>query len=214
MRSPNFIFMKCKRKLYICGRCRWRTCFFFVNLLSAKRSTLFRSENEATQIHCDAVKRRPFCFFSFRTFFCASHRTEKPFCRRFLSGWNLSQRFPFRLLVIQLTDAICCSSCSVSYPGKFTWASEWCACTATNLTILCSTKFRGRRILIATWSASIVGLYGFSASAAATSSCSLATETNFVGLDDVVQTHFDFINHFGFSFFLFFTTLCFEWRRM
>lgn len=109
------------------------------------------------------------------------------------------------LLVIQLTDAICCSSCSISYPGKFTWASLRCACTAaaTNLAILGATKFRCRT-LITTWAASIATFHVLSTSA--TNSCSsLATETNFVGLDDVVQTHFNFINHF--VFFLLFNSL-------
>lgn len=175
---------------------------FFVPLLN-----VLRCFEQKTKQHKHTVMQWKGGHFVFSSdfFFYASHNRKLfHFSSPHSSGifshvFNISVSFRFHtvnLLVIQLTDAIWCSSCSISYPGKFTWASLRCACTAANLTILCSAEFRCR-VLSTAWTTSIAASYIFSFTAG--TSCSLTTETNFVGLDNVVQAHFNFINHFVFS---------------
>lgn len=81
---------------------------------------------------------------------------------------------------------------SLAYPGKFTCLLDNTRASfvswRVNLTIGCASKFSG-------WiTASTSAIYVF---ASASTSTSWPTKTNFVGFDDVVQAHFNFINHFS-----------------
>lgn len=124
------------------------------------------------------------------------HRMDVSFTMVIISSLSLSQFRPSLIFFLFLSFFVCLFVWTLSYPGKFTgWcAAKWASFWFANLTICRSTEFWCRFLAsITSISTSSVHLF---LGTAATTTASITTKTDFILLDDVVQAHFNFVNHF------------------